>query len=123
MVKPETVVVLGASPNSQRYSHKAVLELTARGHHVIPIHAAADEVAGMPVLRELSMIEGQVDTVTIYVRPSILQAMLDALIELAPGRVIFNPGTEDQEMIQRLSTSGIQVVEACTLVLLNTGQF
>jgi predicted CoA-binding protein len=123
MAKPETVVVLGASPNSQRYSHKAVVELTARGHQVIPIHAAADEVAGIPVVRKLSMVEGQVDTATIYVRPAILQPMLDALIELAPGRVIFNPGTEDPQIIQRLSRSGILVVEACTLVLLNTGQF
>jgi predicted CoA-binding protein len=123
MLNSETVVVLGASPNSQRYSHRAVLELTDRGHHVIPIHAAADEVAGIPVVRELSLVETPVDTVTIYVRPSILRTMLEALVDLAPGRVIFNPGTEDQQLMQRLSTSGIQVVEACTLVLLNTGQF
>jgi predicted CoA-binding protein len=119
----ETVVVVGASPDPQRYGHRAVLALTSRGHRVIPVHATADQVAGIPVVRELPLIEETIDTVTVYVRPAILEPMLDGLIALRPRRVIFNPGTEDPQLMQKLSSAGLRVVEACTLVMLNTQQF
>ena len=92
----ETVVVLGASPNPHRYSNKAVRELVAKGHRVIPVRAGAGEVVGIPAVQDLSAVREDVDTVTdLRTAGSILQALVDALIELHPKRVILNPGTED----------------------------
>ena len=51
--------------------------------------------------------------------------LVDALHEAmawADG-VIFNPGAENKELKRALERDGIEVEEACTLVLLNTGQF
>jgi hypothetical protein len=42
---------------------------------------------------------------------------------LKPARVIFNPGTENQEFAQQLEAQGIETIEACTLVMLRTGQY
>ena len=119
----ESVVVLGASPKPARYSNKAVRLLLEHGHRVIPVHPAIEELEGLPVVASLEEIEGRVDTLTVYVSSDLSTPLLDAIVQLAPKRVIFNPGTENQPLLSALEQNGIETEEACTLVLLNTGQF
>ena len=119
----ETVVVLGASDRPERYANKAILQLMDQGHHVIPVHPRLKEVAGLPVMTTLGEIEAVVDTVTLYVNPNISGTMTEALIAMKPRRVIFNPGTESPELEVILQQSGIASEDACTLVMLGTGQF
>jgi hypothetical protein len=88
-------------------------------YHVSKVAAAH----GVPVIADLSAISGPVDTVTMYVGPAISAGLGDKLAALKPRRVIFNPGTENAVLEQQLSAAGIICEEACTLVLLNTGQF
>ncbi|MBU1109044.1 MAG: CoA-binding protein [Candidatus Riflebacteria bacterium] len=117
------VVVLGASANPDRYSNKAVLMLLEYGHEVIPVHPMATEIEGLKVVAKLSQVTGKIDTLTLYLSPESLTPMQADIIALNPGRVIFNPGTENKPLMQELRQHGLKVVEACTLVLLRTGQF
>lgn len=117
------VVVLGASPKSHRYSHQAVVLLSETGHRVTPVHPRAETVAGFPVKAGLGAVPRPVHTVTLYVGPAHLEPLLPELIELAPQRVIFNPGSESAVVQQALSAAGIEWLEACTLVMLRTGTF
>lgn len=119
----ETVVVVGASPNPERYSNKAVRALLDHGHKVIPIHPAVKEVCGIPVVASLEEIDMEVDTVTLYVNAAQSSKLTDALLELHPGRVIFNPGAENTALRIALERENIECLEACTLVMLATGQF
>ena len=119
----ETVVVLGASPKPERYSHRAVTLLQAKGHHVIPVNPGQSFINELPVARNLGEISQPVDTVSIYVSPDLLDRMMNDLITLAPKRVIFNPGSERDDLSSRLNAAGIANEEACTLVSLRTGQF
>jgi len=119
----ETVVVLGASANPERYSHKAVVALLEHGHHVIPVHPALSEVLGLTVVSRLDAVAGPVDIVTLYVNAAQSTPLREALIQVAPRRVIFNPGTENPELVAALEREHIECLEACTLVMLATGQF
>ncbi len=119
----ETVVVLGASENPERYSNKAVIRLTANGHRVLPVSPKAKQVEGISCYKDLASIDQDVDTATIYVRPSILEKMIDDVVNLKPRRVILNPGTESETARSAFEAAGIRVIQACTLVLLATGQF
>lgn len=119
----ERVVVLGASPKEDRYSYKAVVLLAEYGHTPIPVHPLAKEIHGIPVVSELSSITGPVDTVSIYVNPTLLEQSVEAIIALKPKRVIMNPGTEAPTIKTIFEQAGITVMEACTLVLLKTHQF
>lgn len=119
----ETVAILGASSKPDRYSHKAMLLLQQHGHTPIPVHPKEKEILDRKVFTDLSELDVPVDTVTIYVRPELLRKQLDDLVNLHPHRVIMNPGTEDQGVADELTNRGIAVVQACTLVMLNTGQF
>ncbi len=119
----KSVAVLGASNKHDRYSNKAVRLLLEHGYRVIPVHPALTEIEGLPVAASLSDVERPLDTLTVYVGPARMQPMIDSIVELRPGRVVLNPGTESEDLKRRLDQAGIRYIEACTLVLLKTGQF
>lgn len=123
MAAPEIVVVLGASPDLERYSYRAVRMLAEHGHRVIPVHPQAPEVAGFAAVSTLQAIAEPVDTLAMYVNAERSTTLADAILAFAPRRIIFNPGTENPALAARCRAQGITVLEACTLVLLRTGQF
>lgn len=119
----QRVVVLGASHKPERYANQAIRLLLEHGHAVIPVHPRLDTAEGLPVVHSLPEVDGAVDTLTLYVGPERSALVADDIVALRPGRVIFNPGTESAELEARLDTAGIRHEQACTLVLLRTGQF
>lgn len=123
MSQAEQVVVLGASPDPERYSHKAMHLLEAHGHRVIPVSPVYEDIEGRPVLKSIAEISAEVDTLTLYLSPKRLLPLADDIVKLHPKRVIFNPGTETPELQARLDAAGIPWLEACTLVMLRTGQY
>ncbi len=119
----QRVVVLGASHKPDRYSNQAIRLLRENGHAVIPVNPRLEEAEGIKVAHSLDEISGAVDTLTMYVGAERSNTMLESIIRLQPGRVIFNPGTENPELEERLSAASIPFEHACTLVMLRTGQF
>ncbi|MFH1688281.1 MAG: CoA-binding protein [bacterium] len=117
------VAVLGASPNEERYSFKAVKMLKEYGHQPIPVHPKGHLVDGITAVKALGDIDRPVDTLTVYVNAKISSAAQDEIIGLKPRRVVFNPGAENPELGPALTAAGIEVVQACTLVMLRTEQF
>jgi predicted CoA-binding protein len=117
------VAVLGASAKPERYSYKAVTQLKAAGHTVFPVHPALTELQGLPVTPTLNEIDAPLDVVTVYLSPKHTDAVREDLLATRPARVIFNPGAENPGLAEDLRTHDIAVQEACTLVLLATGQF
>ena len=117
------VAVLGASNKPERYSHQAVVLLAEKGHTVFPIHPALAAIDGHPVFKRLADVPVPLDTVTMYVGPALSAGMADEILAAKPTRVLFNPGTENPELEAQLAAAGIDIVKACTLVLLRTGQF
>lgn len=121
--KQERVVILGASNKPERYSYSAFKSLQRHGHKVIPVNPAIDKIEGVPVVESLADISGEIDTVTLYLRPELLEPLVEEIIALKPKRIIANPGAECGVLMSRAYNEGIEYIEACTLVLLSTGQF
>jgi len=119
----ETVAILGASINPNRFSYKTQAALIEKGHTAVPVNPKYDQIAGIRCYPDLNSFQGNIDTITIYVKPGILNSMAEDIIHIHPRRVIFNPGAESQEVSSRLESAGIRVQNACTLVLLNTSRF
>ena len=117
------VAVLGASPKEDRYSFKAVKMLKEYGHLPIPVHPAGHSVDGVAGVRSLDKIDSDIDTLTIYINSTRSDLEIDKILALRPRRVIFNPGAENTTLAQKLAESGIEVIVACTLVMLRTEQF
>jgi 2-amino-4-hydroxy-6-hydroxymethyldihydropteridine diphosphokinase len=121
-MKP-VVAIVGASRKPGRYSHLAQLQLMDAGFDVALVAPRGDEILGQPVLRSLSDCPDSVDTVTLYIGSARVPKVLDDILRVRPRRVIFNPGTENEEVSSQLQREGIETLEACTLVMLRTGQF
>lgn len=123
MSASQTVAVLGASANPDRYSNMAVRRLREAGHQVIPVNPALETIEGIPVAKSLADIAEPVDTLTLYVGPQRIAPLAKEILRLAPKRVIFNPGTESTDLAAALDQANIPHLKDCTLVMLQTGQF
>ncbi len=117
------VAVLGASPKADRYSNKAIRSLLAHGHEVIPINPAHTKIEGLLTFPSLSAVPEAIDTITVYVGPQHIAPLIEDIVAAKPQRVIVNPGAESTALQSRLAAAGIPYIEACTLVMLSTGQF
>ncbi len=119
----ENVAIIGASHKPERYAHKAQVMLTENGHRVFPVSGNGREILGVPGYRSVAEIDEALDTVTLYLNPQRHQAIVDDILRKKPRRVIFNPGTESDELERLYRDNGIETERACTLVLLSSGQF
>jgi predicted CoA-binding protein len=93
------------------------------GHKPVLVGKSGSEVQGLPILRVVPEELLMVDTITLYLNPLHQVAYYDTIISLKPRRVIFNPGTENHELMEKLDAANIPYIEACTLVMLRVGQF
>ena len=115
-------IVIGASTNPDRYAYKAMIALQNKHHDAIPVGIKAGEIKGVKILQGKPEVK-DVDTVTLYIGPQHQAEWIDYIIGLHPKRVIFNPGTENPEFQKLLCENNIQVLEACTLVMLSIGNY
>ncbi len=115
-------LVIGASENPERYSNKAIRSLLSHNYEVVAIGSRDGEVDGVKFSGKKYTFEN-VDTVTLYIGVKNQPEYYDYILGLKPRRVIFNPGTENPEFIEKLKSAGIYSEIACTLVLLATSQF
>ena len=115
-------LVLGASDNPERYSFLAVNRLRKNGYPVVAIGRKLVTVADVDI-QTTQLPFDNIDTVTLYLNPAHQKEYYDYIFSLNPKRIIFNPGAENEELFELARQHNIQPIEACTLVLLSTGQF
>ena len=121
-MKNKKTLVLGASTKPERYAYKAIAMLVEKGHSVLAIGQNAGEVVGIKIQTKAIPLKN-IDTVTLYLNPERQRDYYNYIVEAAPNRVVFNPGTENPEFYQLLKLNNIKVEVACTLVLLATNQY
>lgn len=114
--------IIGASANPERYSNKATLSLIKHGHSVFPVGISAGEISGNKILTDRPQLT-DIDTITLYVGPKNQPVWYDYILSLHPKRIIFNPGTENEELQKLAGEKGIECLEACTLVMLSIGNY
>lgn len=115
-------LVIGASTNPERYSYLAINSLKKHGHEVVAIGKKEGEVNGVKIETDHPPFT-DIDTVTMYLNISHQKEYYDYVLGLKPKRIVFNPGAENFDFFERAEAAGIEALEACTLVLLSTGQY
>ena len=115
-------LILGATPNPGRYAYLAAKRLTGHGHSIVNVGLKPGEVAGVPIEKPES-IHHDIDTITLYVGPQNQPPLYDYILTTHPRRIIFNPGTENNELLRMANEKGIETEYACTLVLLSIGEY
>ncbi|MBC6996525.1 CoA-binding protein [Neolewinella lacunae] len=115
-------LILGATPNPERFAYLAADRLTRYGHEIVNVGIKSGSVAGVDILSGQPALE-DIDTVTLYLGPRHQAPYYDWLLNLAPRRIIFNPGTENPELARLARARGIETEVACTLVMLGSGTY
>lgn len=115
-------VVLGASPNPERFSYKAIVSLIEHNHEVVAIGKRNGNVAGVEIIQETPLLDN-VHTIAMYLSPENQNEYYEYILSLNPKRIIFNPGTENDELYKLAKNKDIEVVEWCVLVMLSVNRF
>lgn len=115
-------LVLGASENPERYSYRAVVMLSNHHHPVMAVGKRSGNIQDVAIVTEFSS-HWAIDTITLYLNATHQQEYYERILSLRPRRIIFNPGTENPDLEEKARKAGIITQEACTLVLLQTGQY
>jgi len=115
-------MVIGASPKPERYAYKAVSLLRRYKHPVIALGIRTGKINDEEIITE-RLHFNDIHTVTLYIGAVRQPDYYDYILSLKPERIIFNPGTENPEFYQLAQQNNIEVVENCTLVMLNSGIF
>ncbi len=115
-------LVIGASENPERYSNKAIKKLLKHSIEVKAYGRRKGTVENVEIETEKKSFDN-IHTVTMYIGPKNQPEFFDYIISLKPKRVLFNPGTENLEFEQILTMNNIGFERACTLVLLNLGEY
>ena len=115
-------LVIGGSENTDRYSNRAIRKLISYGHDVKSIGLREGNVKGVSISVGKPDFK-DIDTVTIYISKSKQKEYYDYVLGLNPKRIVFNPGTINDEFKEIAQKQGIEVVQKCTLIMLDTGQY
>ena len=121
MDKKKTLII-GATPNPARYAYLAANRLVNAGHEIVNIGIKKGEVAGVAIQSPAEPI-ADIHTITLYIGPKLQPQYYDYILATKPKRIVFNPGTENPELESLAQQQGIDTIQACTLVLLSTGQY
>jgi predicted CoA-binding protein len=121
-VEQKKTLVLGASLKPHRFSYKAVNRLLKYHIAVVAIGLREGTIGQVKIVKAFPELEG-IHTVTMYIGPKNQSFYIGYILKINPSRVIFNPGTENPEFQELLSSKGIEVVENCMLVMLSKGEF
>ena len=117
-----TTLIIGASPNKQRYSYKAIQKLRKLNFEVYALGLNDGLITDVKIQTKPVKYKN-IHTVSIYLKPQNQSQYLDYLLKLMPERVIFNPGSENQILMNKLKEKKISCENSCTLFLLSTNQY
>lgn len=115
-------LVIGASSREGRYSNLAVKQLNRHGYEVVALGVEEGSIDDVPIITGKPELK-DIDTITLYINPFRQEEFYDYILDLKPKRLIFNPGTENIAFMWRAKLEGVEVLDACTLVMLSTGQY
>lgn len=116
-------LVLGASPNPDRFAYKAVRSLQRRDIPLVAIGRKDADLDGIKIRMGKPLDIGEIHTVALYMNADLQKEYYEYILKLKPRRIIFNPGTRNPEFSETARAKGIEVVDDCLLVMLNTGRF
>lgn len=113
---PKSVAVVGASNDRRKFGNKAVRAFQAEGYVVFPVNPHEEFVEGIRAYRSVLDVPGRIDMATVYVQPDVGTRLLDEFEQKHIPEIWFNPGAEDDALMEEARRRGLNVIFACSIV-------
>jgi predicted CoA-binding protein len=110
LATPQTIAVVGCSPNPARDSHRIAKLLQAKGHRVIPVNPGQQEILNEKCYRNLKEIPEKIDMVDVFRRSEHVGPIVDAAIEVGAKVVWMQLGVIDEGAAAKAQGAGLLVV-------------
>lgn len=112
----KTIAIIGASKDRRKYGNKAVRAFRDGGWTVYPVNPNESEIEGLTCYRSIRDVPEPLDRISLYVPPSVGAALLSDIASKHPGELFLNPGSEDDALVNRAKSLGMEPVAACSIV-------
>lgn len=109
------IAIIGASRDRNKFSNKAVRAYKSQDHVVFPINPHEKEIEGLPCYGNVLEIPLPVEVASIYLPPEIGLKVVDDLVKKGIRKVYLNPGSESDELINKLRIYGVEVEKKCSI--------
>jgi uncharacterized protein len=119
----KVTLVLGASPNPDRFVYKAIRILQRRNMPVIAVGRRDIDLGSLKIRKGMPVDVGVVHTISLYMNAKNQKEYYNYILSLHPKRIIFNPGTTNPELADLARKEGIEVVDDCMVFMLQTSKF
>lgn len=121
-IETKKTLIFGASTKPERMSYMCLIRLQSQGHEIVAIGGREAQVNGVTIQTGHPEIK-DLDTITLYMGEQRQEPHIQYLLSLNPKRIIFNPGAENPKLYDLAKAQGIEVLNACSLVMLGAGQY
>lgn len=116
----KVIAVVGISPDTQRASYSVTERIMGQGvfrvYLVNPVHAG-QEVLGRKVLSSLNEVPETIDIVDVFRRSDAIEPIFIDALDAGAKLVWLQPGTENQDVINRYQDKIMVVKDACLGVM------
>ena len=112
----KVVAVIGASNDRHKFGYRAVRAFKRQGYTVIPINPNESQVDGDKAYRSVLDVPGTIDMATVYVQAEPGMQVMEQLAQKGVSEVWLNPGADDDRVVARAKTLGLNVIQACSII-------
>ncbi|GCD08610.1 CoA-binding protein [Clostridium tagluense] len=110
MVKMKKWALIGASPDESKFGYKILMLLKKKGYTVYGINPKYDEINGTKIYHSLKDLPEAVDAVSVIVNPNVALRALDEIIDFGIDNVWFQPGSYNQEVLDKAKNNELNIV-------------
>ena len=112
----ENIAIIGASADRNKFGNKCVRAYKSKDYAVFPVNPKENKIEGLNCFPNITDIPETIDIVSLYILPEITEDIINDIISVKPKLIYFNPGTEDEEIINKLQKAGIEVKKECSII-------
>src|SRR5205085_682698 len=119
----KTVAFIGASNDRSRYGNMAVRAFRRAGYEVFPVNPSEPEIEGLKAYPSIKEVPGELDTITIYVRPAVLEKLLPDIAAKGCKDLWLNPGTSSDAVLAEVEKHGLHAIEGCSILAIGQSPY
>lgn len=116
--KNKKIAIVGASNDPKKYGYKIIKHLSEKGFkNLYPINPNEQEILNFKVYSSLRNLSQKPDIINFVVPPNVTLNVLNEIKELGWDNVWFQPGSFDEQVIDKAKELGLNYVDgACIMV-------